>query len=43
MIEVLRSRVSGPLEPYARGFAAELARQAGLPKIMSTRARESAG
>lgn len=26
MIEVLRSRVTGPLEPYAAGFAVELAR-----------------
>ncbi len=27
MVKVLRSRVSGPLEPYATGFAEELLRQ----------------
>ncbi len=26
MIEVLRSRVTGPLEPFAAGFAVELSR-----------------
>ena len=31
MIHVLRSYVVGPLEPFAEGFAAELARQGSTP------------
>jgi hypothetical protein len=39
MVHVLHSRVVGPLEPFAQGFAAELARQG----IRCSRRRSSLG